>query len=167
MQSLDGALAKFDALSGDILKVLTSKEIETKKRGKTAARIIDVLKEVERENFSPSPHVKNILKNYAIRNTRQIERKRKQDYIGDFDSEKSDALKIISERFPGESFDVLKTMVDKVIKCEKKHELKMNEYNRAALRSKTAMYKFIQANLDTFNKYFDAGMEIVEEDVSE
>lgn len=160
MESIGSALAEFDALSEELLKVITTEEIKTSTRGKFVVDVIGILKSIEQERFTPSPCTKIILKNYGVRNTRNEEQKRKQNYIDGFDYEKSEAYNFISRMSPHVNYAFVVSLADKVVDCEEKHGRKLLNWCRQARRSKPGVYKFIQDNIDTFKQYFAAGTKI-------
>lgn len=152
-------LAEFDNVSNVLLNIIMSEEIEASKRGKYAAKIIGIHKKVESDDFIPSPCAKKILANYRVRRTKDEEQRRKQNYINDFNYKDSEAFKIISAMSKHTKDDFVKRLIVLVVEAEGKHEHIMKP-SREVYRSKPALYKFIQDNIDIFKMYFDAGTKI-------
>lgn len=141
-----------------------SDKTEPQKKGKITAKVLTLYCKVF--NKKSENDIKHILAQYRVRETREGEQRRQQDYLKDFDYKSSAGYKLIESMIVCKdikdwetkklSANYLKFLIDHIVEEEKKNgrDLKIN---RAAARKKAGLYKFITENLEIFQGYKENG----------
>lgn len=131
-----------------------------KQIGKCAAKVFDILKLIKsniNENEKPlNSDQKHILTHYGKRISRDNEQKRKEDYIGNFKYEESNAYNLVKQynnnKIPKD--DLLRGFLRSI---EKQEGIKLH---RESLRSKAGLFKFIEEHIDLVRKLFENGTRL-------
>ena len=155
-------LLQFDKLSNNLINFVANEQIDPTKKAKATAKTIQVL-----EKFLPggksklNKNKKQILTHYRVRETSARELRVKAGYVGDFDYKNSEAYDLITKccRNGRQPNDNMVQVFVKMVVAEENHHFGMEKLKpaRAVYRSKAALYKFIQENIDIFKESIAAG----------
>lgn len=146
---------EFEKRFAPIEEFVQSDKVAADERAKIAASVISFANEIN-SYISKGQTAYTILKNYAPKKYGQIERNRKNQYIGDFKVAGSKAEALVKQYHDGELLadDLLVCLIETM---KQDGKLKNVIFDRQSLRAKAAIYKLIQDNYETFENCFKEG----------
>lgn len=154
LKPIDDLCSVFQEMFKPIEDFIKESSIPIVERAKLTAKVIHFADECNPYiNQKSNKKAKTIHANYGSRNTRVIERRRQEEYINDFDPENCQAIELIKKFYGGKipPSNFLRGLF-KILEDEK-----MLKVPREAKRSNKAIKKFIQDNIDFFQKLYDEG----------